>query len=280
MGTEADGPLAIVAGAGVLPRLLAEGERGEDRPHLVIAFDGIAPDWIEAHPHEVVPFEKPGRLLRALKGHGIRRVCFAGGMQRPQLKPLRFDATLLRWAPRLLPALRGGDDALLRLLAEFFEVNGYTVVAAHDLSVALMEPAGVPTRTQPTDADRKDAARARAILGALAPHDVGQAAVVAQGLCLGIETVQGTDALLRFVAQNPVRMPDPEGGRGVLVKTPKEGQDARLDMPAIGPDTIRHAADAGLSGLVIEAGAVMVLGREEVVALADAAGLFILSDAP
>ncbi|MEL6127804.1 MAG: LpxI family protein, partial [Pseudomonadota bacterium] len=129
-------------------------------------------------------------------------------------------------------------------------------------------------------ADRKDAARARAILRALAPHDVGQAAVVAQGLCLGIETIQGTDALLRFVAQNPVRMPDPEDGRGVLVKAPKEGQDARLDMPAIGPDTIRHAADAGLSGLVIEAGAVMVLGREEVVALADAAGLFILSDAP
>ncbi|MEL6677761.1 MAG: UDP-2,3-diacylglucosamine diphosphatase LpxI [Pseudomonadota bacterium] len=280
MATGADGPVAIVAGAGVLPKILAQEELVAGRGHLVIAFEGIAPDWIDAHPHAIVPFEKPGRLLRALKEAGIARVCFAGGMQRPRLSPLRFDATLLRWAPRLLPALKGGDDALLRLLAEFFEANGYDVVAAHDLSDALMEPAGVPTKAHPTQADRSDAARARAVLDALAPHDVGQAAVVGQGLCLGIETVQGTDALLRFVAQNDAALPDPEGARGVLVKLPKRGQDTRLDMPAIGPETIRRVADAGLGGLVIEAGGVMVLGREEVIALADAAGLFILSEAP
>ena len=104
--------------------------------------------------------------------------------------------------------------------------------------------------------------------------------MVGQGLCLGIETVQGTDALLRFVAENDAALPDPEGARGVLVKLPKRGQDTRLDMPAIGPETIRRVADAGLGGLVIEAGGVMVLGREEVIALADAAGLFILSEAP
>ncbi|MDO6646773.1 LpxI family protein, partial [Acinetobacter guillouiae] len=82
------------------------------------------------------------------------------------------------------------------------------------------------------------------ILLALSPLDVGQGAVVAGGLVLGIETLQGTDALLRFVGDTPAPLRRCQGG--VLVKAPKRGQDLRVDMPAIGPDTVRNAAAAGL----------------------------------
>ena len=46
----------------------------------------------------------------------------------------------------------------------------------------------------------------------------------------------------------------------MLVKRPKPGQDLRFDMPAIGPDTLRAVAAAGLKGIEIAAGGVLLLG--------------------
>ncbi len=111
--------------------------------------------------------------------------------------------------------------------------------------------------------------------------DVGQAAVVAQGLCLGIEALPGTDALLDFVAATGGRLrPDPNGARGLLYKAPKPGQDLRADMPSVGPETVRRAAAAGLGGIAWAAGGVLVLERDETIAQAQAAGLFLWSREP
>lgn len=268
--------LGIVAGTGALPRMLAEAEAEAGRPYRVILFGDEARDWTDAHPLIRVPFEKPGRLFAELRSAGCGRIVFAGWMGRPRPDPLRFDLTALRLAARILPALRGGDDALLRVLAETFEGAGFEMVAPHALLEGLVQPAGVPTRAAPGDADRADAARAEELVAAIGAVDVGQAAVVGQGLCLGLESIAGTDALLDYVAATrDGRLPDPEGALGLLFKAPKPGQDWRVDLPAIGPETVTRAAAAGLGGIVVEAGGVLILAREEVVARADAAGLFL-----
>ena len=62
---------------------------------------------------------------------------------------------------------------------------------------------------------------------------------------------------------------------GTYYKAPKPGQDRRIDLPAIGPDTVHAAADAGLYGIAIEAGGVMILDRAKCVELADKLGLFL-----
>jgi DUF1009 family protein len=268
--------LGIVAGTGALPRLIAEDCARRGEPCLVLVFDGIALDWTGAHATARMPFEKPGRLLAALRKAGCSRVTFAGGMTRPRLDPLRFDLTALRLAPRVLPLLRKGDDAMLRGFARILEAEGFAVVPPHSVLEGLLAPEGVPTRAQPGEADRADAGRAAALVRAIGAADAGQGAVVAQGQALGLETVQGTDAMLDFVARTagPHR-PDPAGGRGVLLKAPKPGQDWRADLPAIGPETMRRAAAAGLAGVVVEAGGVLVLGLAETVAEADRLGLFL-----
>lgn len=273
--------LAIVAGRGVLPRLIAEDCRRRGRPYAVVAFHGVPLDWTEDHPVLAAEFEKPGRLFSGLRAQGCRDVVFAGGMARPGLNPLRFDLTMLRLAPRVLLGLRSGDDAALRLVAEIFESEGLRLVGAHALLGDLLAPEGVLSRAQPSEADRADAARAAELVAALGASDVGQGAVVAQGLCFGLETIQGTDAMLDFVARTGGAFrPDPTGARGVLYKAPKPGQDWRLDLPAIGPDTLRAAAAAGLGGVVVQAGGVLLLGRAETVAAADANGLFLWGRAP
>jgi DUF1009 family protein len=266
--------LAIVAGRGDLPRLLAEDCAVRGRPYRVVAFDGIEPAWAAGEPVIRARFEKPGRLFADLRAAGIGEVVFAGGLARPRLRPFHFDLKMLSLAPRLLPGLRSGDDSTLRLVASIFEAEGFTVRAAHELLTDLVAPAGVLGQMQPSALDRQDAARAAAIVAALGAADVGQSAVVAAGICLGLESIQGTDALLDFVARTPADL-RPTRARGLLYKAPKPGQDRRLDLPAIGPGTLDRAAKAGLAGVAVEAGGVMILGFAATVAAADAHGLFL-----
>ncbi|MCC6007995.1 MAG: UDP-2,3-diacylglucosamine diphosphatase LpxI [Rhodobacteraceae bacterium] len=270
------GRIALLAGSGALPRALAQTLTAQGQPPVVVRFNWTEEVW--EGPGEVLParLEHLGALFASLARLGCDRVAMAGGMRRPRLDPKAGDATFRAAAPRLVRALQAGDDAALRLVAALFEEEGLILVAAQEIAPELLAHAGALGVHRPGPADLADAARARAVAEALGALDVGQGAVVAQGLCLGLETVQGTDALLDFVAgtATPFR-PDPDGARGVLWKGPKPGQDRRFDLPAIGPDTVRGAARAGLAGIALAAGGVLVLNRAETLRAADATGLFI-----
>ena len=261
--------LGILAGGGALPVAL----HAAHPEACVVTFAGVAHQMGDAAP--AFPFEKIGSLYAALRDAGVTDVVFAGALSRPPLDPEQFDPAMIALAPRLLAAMQRGDDAILRLVVETFEAEGFTVRGAHELLPGLTAEAGLFAGPQPTDADMQDAKRGFEILSGTAPLDIGQGCVVAQGLCLGFETLQGTDAMLRFVAQTPDRLRARSRG-GVLVKTPKAGQDLRVDMPAVGPDTLRGAAAAGLNGVVITAGNVVVLEPAKLKAVAEELNLFLL----
>lgn len=271
--------VGIVAGQGALPSMLAAHLAETGQPGVVAALPGVAAEGFAGLPVLGARYEKLGRLFADLRKRDVGRVVLAGSIDRPALDPAALDLTTLRAAPRVTRALKQGDDALLRVVIALFEEAGFAVVGAHDLMPGLVLGPGAAGRHRPARADLDDAGRAAAILTALGSADLGQAAVVAGGLCLGVETVQGTDALLDFVARTGGRHRR-DGARGVLVKRPKPGQDLRVDMPAIGPDTVAGAARAGLAGIVVTADAVMVLGRADTVAAADAAGLFLWAAEP
>lgn len=246
---------AIVAGGGALPRLLLAAG-----PARLVRFQGVAldmPNGVDAADLIEARFERLGELFEALSSAGVSDVCFAGAMHRPALDPNAFDDVTRSLVPRLMAAMGQGDDALLRDVAALFEERGFRVVGAHEIRSDLVAEEGCLAGSP---LSRGDARRARAILEALGPLDVGQSAVAGRGQALGIETLQGTDAMLDFVTRTA------PGSGGVLVKRPKPGQDLRFDMPAIGPDTVRRAASAGLSGIEIAAGAVLLLDRDAILA--------------
>lgn len=251
---------AIIAGAGALPGLVLQAG-----PAHIVRLAGVASDPLEA-PDMPARFERLGMLFADLRAAGVRDLVFAGALSRPVLDPGQMDAQTMALLPRLAKAMGQGDDALLRDIAAIFAEQGFRILGALDLRPDLAAEPG-PICGAPGDPQRRDAARARAVLAALGAHDVGQAAVAAKGQMIGIETLQGTDAMLRFVG---VTRP---GSGGVLVKRPKPGQDLRMDTPAIGPDTVMKAAEAGLSGIEIAAGSVLILDRAATEAACEAAGL-------
>jgi DUF1009 family protein len=181
-----------------------------------------------------------------------------------------MDAATMALAPRLMAAMQQGDDYLLRKVIEIFEDQGFEVVGAHEVLHDLTARTGMSLGA-PDDRQRQDAVRGFDILGALSPLDVGQGCVVAAGQCIGIETLQGTDAMLHFVGETK------PGSKGVFVKAAKRGQDLRVDMPAIGPATVAAVAAAGLAGIAVEAERVMILDRETTLGEIESAGLFLFA---
>ncbi len=249
---------AILAGSGALPGLLLEAGMA-----YVVQFRGVPITRHKAPPIKA-RFEQLGLLFDALRAKDVTEVCLAGAMARPPLDPVAFDPFTARLMPTLMQAMGQGDDGLLRAIIAVIEAEGFTVRAAHEIRPDLVAPAGPIAGAAGAP---EDAARARAVLDALGPLDVGQGAVAARGQVLGIETLQGTDAMLDFVAATA------PGSGGVFVKRPKPGQDLRVDMPAIGPDTVRRAAAAGLKGIEIAPHAVLLLDRPGIEAACAQTGL-------
>ncbi|MGF1500223.1 MAG: LpxI family protein [Paracoccaceae bacterium] len=271
-----EGTLAILAGRDSLPERIAEDRRARGLPYLVIVFEGTVPAWVAGHPHQIHRFERVGRLFSALRTAGCTEVVFAGAMDRPRLRPWRADAKALSVAARVFRLLRQGDDGLLRGLGGIFEAEGLRLVSAGDcLPDLLAGPALIGPR-RPSEDDLADARRATEILRTLGPLDVAQAAAVARGVCLGIEAIEGTDALLARIAALPpekrAHCPPPSG---VLVKLPKPGQDRRVDLPTIGPATLEGAARAGLAGIVAEADGTQLLDRPAIETAARSHRLFV-----
>ncbi|MEZ5751653.1 MAG: UDP-2,3-diacylglucosamine diphosphatase LpxI [Paracoccaceae bacterium] len=256
--------VALIAGAGDLPAELASHL---PQPVLVCALAGVTPPLavdLEFRFERLVPF------LRALGDRGVDTVVMAGAIHRPRLDPALFDRDTAGMVPQMLAAMQGGDDAALRWVIGLIESFDLRVAGIAELAPALLLEQAIHTRA-PTAAEQADAARGISILAALDDVDVGQGCAVASGLCLGVEALFGTDALLSDVARHR-HTREPQAG-GVFIKRAKAGQDLRADLPTIGPGTIAAAQAAGLTGLCVQAGHIIVLRRAETLATAQAAGI-------
>jgi UDP-2,3-diacylglucosamine hydrolase len=262
--------LALIAGAGGLPAALAQAMAV--RP-LVCALDGFPPEGLT--PDLTLRIERLIPALRTLADQGVGEVAFAGAVRRPRLDPALFDPATAQLVPRLITALQAGDDATLREVITIFEEMGFTIRSASELAPDLLPGPGLLAGAL-TAQDEADAARAAQIVAALGEVDVGQGACVAQGLCLAVEALPGTDAMLAQVANLPAALrPEPSRGRGLLYKAPKAGQDRRIDQPTVGPATLRAVAAAGLGGIAFEAGGVLCLDLAGMQAEAARLGLFL-----
>ncbi|QQR68465.1 MAG: UDP-2,3-diacylglucosamine diphosphatase LpxI [Alphaproteobacteria bacterium] len=268
--------LGIIAGGGAAPRRLIQACAQYGRPVFVVALRGQTDDeTVEGGvPYAWHALDRTGDIRDTLRSKGVEEIVLIGRVRRPSLTELRPDAfTLARLARVGLGVL--GDDGLLSAVAREIEREGFRLLGAHEIHGDLLTPSGVLGAHAPDETALADVKRATAVARALGRLDVGQSVVVQQGLVLGVEAIEGTDALLERCAG--LRR---DGLGGVLVKLCKPEQDRRFDLPSAGPATIQHAANAGLRGVALEAQGTLLLDRGEAVALADRLGLFLLGLAP
>lgn len=273
-----EGPLAIVAGGGSLP-WEAAAAIAPRREVVVFAIAGEAdpaPAGVEAHR---LGYGQIGTARRIAQSRGCREILMLGAVRkRPDFAALMPDMETLRLLPRIVRAVVGGDDTIMRNIIALAEGEGFRVVSVAEAAPELLAAPGPIGRRTPNPQQQADIALATQYLDAAAPFDIGQGAVVVDGRIIAVEGAEGTDVMLARCAElRRTRRFRSEAGAGALVKRAKRGQEMRADVPVIGAATLAGVVAAGIGGIAIEAGRTIVAERERLAAEADAAGAFVVA---
>ena len=245
--------LGIIAGGGTIPKMLIEHCQKLKRPFFVLAIEGNADKALidGSVPHLWIRIGQAGTGFKKLHDEKVEEVIMIGTIKRPSFFDLLPDMRTTAFFAKI-GAKALGDDGILRALVREIEAEGMTVRGVHEVMSGLLE-----------------------VALALGRLDVGQAAVVQQGLVLAVEGIEGTDELLRRSGGYKRK-----GAGGVLVKLRKPQQDMRIDLPTVGLQTVKRAKESGLRGIAVHAGNGLIVDEAEVVRLADKEGLFVIGVDP
>jgi DUF1009 family protein len=271
-------PIGLLAGSGRFPIVFAEAAR---RQGLRVACVGIryeAPDELRSlcASFQLVGIAKLGRMIRAFRREGVRRIVMAGKVTKSVMyTPWR---TLQLWPDlRMIQmwyyrnrADNRDDSILLGVIAEF-EREGMTVASALDFCPELLVNDGILTRRAPSASEQADIEFGWKLAKEMGRLDVGQSVAIKEKATLAVEAIEGTDRCIERAGQLC------RAGGWSLVKVAKPQQDMRFDVPTIGVTTIENLHRAGARVLAIEAGKTILLDQDEVVALADRCGLSIVT---
>lgn len=265
------GKLGIIAGGGTAPRRLLDLLDRQQHPYFLACLQGHADaDLGQGRDHIWVHLGEAEKLRSAGLAAGVDHAVMLGRVRRPSLSELKPDALTLKYLAKIGINFLG-DNNLLSAVAKAFEAEGIRIVGVHEIISDWLTPAGVLTIVAPDDQATADIKRGMEVAKLLGQADVGQSVVVQQGIVLALEAVDGTDAML--ARAGPLQR---DGAAAILVKCSKPQQDKRLDLPAIGLDTIHALKTAGLRGLAIEAGASLMLDKAAVIDAANDAQLFVV----
>jgi DUF1009 family protein len=273
------GPVAILAGSGQLPIQLVHHLERTGQDCRVLAFRGFVSAELRRRADAKVDLLDLKSIMQRLEEWQPRAVALVGAVRRPGFSALLGAYSLLRNRQEVRDVIARGDDQVLRGAVMLLEERGYKVVGAHELAPGLVVPVSMTGAYAPSPEDQQAVAVGLDLLGSLSAFDIGQAAIVAREHVLAVEGPEGTDRMLGRVSamrQSLFGFRKRKEG-GVLIKAAKRGQDLRVDMPAIGPRTVREAARAGLSGIAVGAGSTLVLDQDKTLALADRLGLFLIA---
>lgn len=265
--------LGIIAGRGELPRTLIHACESSGRPYFVLAVEDAADEETVAATGDNYAWIRLGAIGKAidiLRKQHVEELVMAGYVTKPKISTLRPDLKGTKLLARIGSQMLVGDNELLTTIVQFLEEEGFRVCGAEEVVKDLVAPEGLIGSLMPDKRAQADIAFGAKIARAIGELDIGQACVVHNQKVLGVEAVEGTDALITRVAHLK------EDRGGVLVKVKKPQQERRVDLPTIGLETVQRAAEAGLAGIAIEAGASLIVNRREVARAADAAGIFVV----
>lgn len=263
--------IGIIAGGGCLPARLVESCQNQNIEPFIVAFEGQTDmDIVSGYNHMKTRLGAAGQIISTLRAHDVHDLVLIGSIRRPSLSELRPDIRTASFFTKIgLQSL--GDDGLLRALRKELEAEGFTIHGVQSFAKDLLIGEGSVGKLKPKKSELSDIQKGISIALKLGEADIGHSVVVQQGLVLAVEAIEGTDDTIKRAASYSRK-----GKGGVLVKWCKPDQDTDLDLPAIGPETIRNCAQSGLSGIAVKAQQTLILQSEEVISLLNKNKMFLV----
>jgi hypothetical protein len=266
-----DKKIALIAGALQLPFFTRDALRRAGWDVYVVGLKNFVDPKL--NPDLVIRLGGAGRAVREFRRRGIKNLTFVGAIGHPNLYDIRPDLWSLTALISIMKHQRG-YDSMANALNSVLEKRGFRVVAAQDLAPELtFETAGVKTRAKPKKSDTADIERAIDVSHTIGAADIG-ASVVVDKQVIAVEAAEGTARMLERVVD--MRKNKKRSG-GVFAKMTKPGQDLRIDIPAIGVDTVNAVAAAHLHGIVVNTKTCFVVDKENVIKTANKLGIFIVA---
>jgi DUF1009 family protein len=262
--------LGIIAGNGVYPRLLADSARKAGVKKIIAtAFIGETDPALAQHV-DLVEWIRVGQLSRLLKffrEQGIHHAIMAGQIAPKNLFDLRPD-----WKALLLLAQlkhRNAESIFAAIADELAKVD-VDLLSATSFLEDCLAPEGLIAGSKLSRREEEDVALGWKVATEIARFDIGQTVIVKNGTVLAVEAFEGTNETIK------------RGGAlarkdAVMIKVPKPNQDMRFDVPVIGVETIRVAADVKLRVIAVEAGRTLLLERDAIIDLANRSNISIVA---
>ena len=264
--------VGLIAGDGSFPLEVAKSVSQKNNEIFIIAIKGSASKDIERYPHLWIRIGEIGKAIKALKENNCKEVILIGGVKKPNVWLLRPDFGALKLFFKLIILPIKGDASILKTLLNFLEKdNKFKVVGAEKYISYLLMSKGLIAGEKINEQANIDIDIAVENCKNIGSKDIGQACVVVNGQIIASEDSSGTDKMLRDIISKEIRF----NNEGVLVKLVKPIQDRRVDLPAIGLQTIKLAKEIGLCGIAIEAKSSFISNKEGVIEFANKNNIFI-----
>lgn len=264
--------IGIICGGGDYPKLIANACMKKNEDFCALFLDGFCSEdgWHSKINRLTIHFGEIEKGLAFFKRNSVTKIIFAGTIRRPTFSQLSLDKTAAAWLLKLGAAKIAGDDVLLRAVSALLQEEGFQVVSGTDFLDNVFISNEIITKKKPTDCEKIDIQIGIKAAKELGAQDIGQAVMVFNEQIIGREDNDGTNALIQCSANHR----DSSHG-GVLVKAKKPQQDDRLDLPAIGVETINYLHENGFSGVAIEANSCIVVNKSDVIKRADELNIFV-----
>ena len=262
--------LGIIAGNGVYPRLLADGARRAGVERIVAAgFTDETDPVLEQHVNvlEWMRVGQLGRLLKFFRSEGIHHAIMAGQIAPKNLFDLRPDLKALMLMGKLKD--RNAESIFAAIADELAKFDIDLLPATTFLEDSLAQPQLIagPKLSSRQEHDVELGWNAAKEIARL---DIGQTIIIKNGTIVAVEALEGTNEAIK------------RGGTlaregAVMVKVSKPNQDMRFDVPVIGVETVRIAAESGVRVIAVEAGKTLLLERDAVIALANGSNMSVVA---
>lgn len=260
--------VGIIVGNGKLPLyFLEEAEKHGIDVFPLGLFDTID-DEIKGHKNFVsFNIGEVGSIVKYFLLNGISEIVMLGKVEKDiifkEMKLDEFGEELLKRLPDRK------DETLLFAVIAFFRLNGIKVLPQNHLLKDFMFQGKCYTDIKPGVEDEKTIRIGVEAAKALSEVDAGQTVVCKDSSVVALEGIEGTDKTIK-------RAGELAGNGCIIVKMARPQQDMRVDIPAVGIETIKRAIEIGAKGIVGEAGRMLFLNRDEAIKLAEENSLFIL----
>jgi DUF1009 family protein len=262
--------IGIISGNGDLPLCIGKNLINKNYNICFFCIKNFAnTDKYENFENVEIELTSFSKILKLLSEKEVSEIIMVGGISRPSINDIIFDFNTLGLIKDYFLESKG-DDQLLQIISNFFLKKGFPLFDWKKNCTDLFSSEDNLSHTKPSKYAIKNMHKGLNAFKIVGTADIGQSIIIQNQLILGVESIEGTDELIRRC-----EIYKKDGDKGILLKLSKYKQDGKLDLPTIGLETVKILFKCNYEGVFIEKNKCVIIEKEKVIKFCNENQLFL-----